>query len=690
MGLLFLREKDNFPIILIGIALLVFDVFVIMQGLIGWESSLGRLGISGGLLTTVMLFVGIVKKIKKILSPTKQSFSIYDGDKSDFLKNKNYEIKRNKAVARLIKSIDQLACNNNTLKCVFLTGESGSGKSYLLKEFLIPKLQERDKYFNSVHYYCSRAQCNDFIKSESGGNFKIVIFDQFEYYYTKKGLLDKINSLKSENTIIVFAFQEKDMAKILQELEKKLFTVTINNNLYDHLLFLETDQSDIVELLERSSELLENILDPSGNLDKEDIMAMMPNLGDLFNEHSSPKDIEKELQRKIRKSENYFHMIRIFYSLLIEIAKKRKPLVSFYAMAHIMGINYFNNDLVLSKVSTDIPDDLIEQYLETWAKKHQNPENANALLYLLSNMRRYDRASFQRLLFEYSDNNSSSDSYDNYFETLSKLFFVAERDNSLSLMHEYFRVKILDYLNSTYTVKDLSEIKGNIDGHREIFSSTDNGKAITCFSSNLDTYKNAQAYVKKYCLVLLAGIVIIQIYNFIVFYSGQVLSPVYATQRIFMSIAVIISTYYVYNYIKKVFCLFDKWIYICASFVGILSIWVALFIPQWWGIPIGLNILTVGFIHHVIIKKYGISDLLELSRMPKILGATIVVLGVYYGLGFMQFDWFIRFYLVESDIVGLFILYIVYIVSCVGMHINQRYMLNRIVMINNSVYATRK
>lgn len=687
----FLRDEDNFPIIFMGIVLLAFDFFVIMQGFIGWEKALIRLGIPSGVGLIVFVLFPSWNIIKtKILSHQKQKFLGFYGVENDFSKNANYKIKRSQAVARILKSIDELASTNqkDALKCVFLTGESGSGKSYLLNELLIPELKKCNKY-SDIAYCVDPVKWKDVdTTSKTNDNPQIVIFDQLEYYYNKSDWQNTIKLLKSKNLIIVFAFQEKYMVELFKELKSNL---NIGSDFYNRLLFLEADQNDIDELLECSVELFEKILDPQNTSLTKDVIrnemqcayASFLNSSSAHGEKNPSSDTEK----------NHYHRIRILCHLLAEIKKGRKPLVSFYAVAHIMELERFNQHAILSQVSTDSSDDLVELYLKEWANVYQNPENANAILYLLSSMRRYNKEDFENLIFERNNNYSTSGSCDNYFNELKQLFFIVKHcthsrtELSLFLIHEYFSAKILDYLKS----KDLSEIKENIDRHREILNLADRGKAKNSFSTRLDDYEKAQKCVRKFCVVLLAGIVIIQIYNFIVFYNGQVLSLADATQRIGLSIAMILSIYYVYNYIKKVFCLFDKKVYISASFFGMLSIWAAFFIPEWWGVPIGLNIFAIGFIQSRMIKKYNISALVELKGFTQSFGVIIVIFGVYYGFGFMQRDWFgMRFYLVESDIVGLFLLYSVYIASCVWMHINQRYILNKIIMINNFVHSTQK
>lgn len=671
----FLREKDNLPIIFMGIALLVFDAFVIMQGFMGWESALGRLGIPSGIFLLPIFVMSNAERIRRLtLLPRRAEFSIFDEDKNNFLQNTKYIIRRDKAVARIRASIYELMYTEqeNFLKCVLLTGESGSGKSYLLENFLKPALTAY-----SVYYFKAKDQCNDFIEGKINIESGIVIFDQFEYYYENETFLTRVNSLKSKNIVVVFAFQEKDMAKIFKRLEEKLEIVDIEGNLYCRLLFLETSQDDIDELRDRSATLLEKILDPKSNLNKAAILEKMTNFS-------------------INSDEEEYCKIRILCALLAEIEDKRKPLVSFYAVTQIMENDYFNRDSILSEILADSPDDLVNLYLETWTNQHRNVENANALLYLLCSMQKYSKEDFERLLFERNDNGSSSGSHDDYFMSLGKLFFTTkpnEHPNSLGLTHEYYRVKILDYLESAYADKvNLSEIKGYIDGHGEIFSPYNmSAKANKFFTLRLSNYRAAQEVVRKYCLVLLIGVAMIQIYNFVLFDSGQALSPVHVTQRIGISIAMILSTYYVYNFIKKVFCLFDKWVYRCASFAGILSVWAALLIPEWWGIPIGLNIFVIGFVQYLVIRKHKTSALIEKTAIPIVIGIIIVVLGVYYGLGFAQRDWLgIRFYMVESDIAGLFILFYVYTLACIGLHINQRNMLNKLIMINNALYANSK
>lgn len=711
-----------------GIGLLIFDAIVIMQNYFSLEEFLGIIGI-----TSIAAAIGIAtvigKFVKTLLLTKKADFSKFI-DNGSLQINKCYEIKREEIVNSIVAIIDDLANSIGTesLKCMFLTGESGSGKSYLLKEFVKMKLENKgQKYSASVHLYHSRNEYNEFCEKEAepASVPSIFILDQFEYFYDDVYVLAKINKLPIEDTVIIFVFQENYMAKIFEKLEDELKQMMSFIDVKRHIRFIKTTTSDIEDLFDVVAKLFEIIFGKKHIYNKDSIMNSKEKYYPLFDRlvHTTNTKERKTILKDIEAISGD-QRIRVVNFLLYEIEKGKKPLVAFYAVAYIMGIRYFNNSTLLSKISFDRSDELVEVYIDKWANEHHNAENANALLYFLTRMNECNKNDVRRLLYM-EDDVSPTDACD-----LDGLFFVENKEGPAilkrdsvndkldlyTIRHEYFKLKIYDYLTSIrskISLKDFSELKGNIDSHISIFSNsyidrkglavgdrqklheTESARiqdAENQFDDRLNEYIMNKKRVSVYCFILVLLASAIQGFNFIRFLNNDIVTDIMLIdriQRICLSIVLTVAIFYAYNLIKNIFCLFNQWVYISASIVGVLSILMTVAYPNHWGITIGIKVFCIGFIHMILIAKYKISSFKDVAWGAIILGPIISVLGVYYLFGLNQYiSLGMRFYIVESDVIVLNILFIAYAAYCIIIHINQRFALNRAIYINNLIYGT--
>jgi len=99
--------------------------------------------------------------------------------------------------------------------------------------------------------------------------------------------------------------------------------------------------------------------------------------------------------------------------------------------------------------------------------------------------------------------------------------------------------------------------------------------------------------------------------------------------------------------------------------------------PAKWGIFVGIKILLLGIIHAPLCLRYKINVLKSFFISLIVIGVIIIELGIYYRFSLIRF--------IELDVSIFFGLYIGYVLMCTYLHINQEFILSRIIAINSSI-----
>jgi len=196
-----------------------------------WGLETDHISLVGGASVVIPYLLNLLKTFKK----EKQDFSIFEGGHID---DKYAPLERKDMVERVLTSIKQVKANyqDGKLNCVFLTGESGCGKSFLINNLLPSELTKeniRHTYFASLDKY---------VESQVEGEYDIIILDQFEYYYFERRLVEECLQLSDRKIIFIFAFQQKYLADIIKKLEVE-FVKRHDLALYREICFLDSDDN---------------------------------------------------------------------------------------------------------------------------------------------------------------------------------------------------------------------------------------------------------------------------------------------------------------------------------------------------------------------------------------------------------------------------------------------------------------
>lgn len=580
-------------------------------------------------------------------------------------KNKLIMLDRQKQCENIIKHIKSVERKEKVLNCLFLTGSSGSGKSILLNNFLIKKLEEnKEKCIIINKDYNEYEKIYEDIKDNS-----IIIMDQFEDSLDNPKIYRYIKKIISESQtplFFIFSFPQEYFDRIHLSL-----TTVIESNEYNPSLinsstyFMRNDDHDIEQLLR-----LVNSFVGKG----EDVEECLKKCVSSLKENNNLKSV---INSEMHGQDTIF-----LCSILAKIKLGKSPLVEFSIISYIYELYNDEIDKNLEYYILDT-DNVIDLYLDKWVNKFPNPETAQIILYLLSDRNVYRESDLKCVTFE----------PDYYFKKDSKCkmnMIDAMNSNSLICVeeeisgfkfgvyavHDYVGLKINDYC-----FKRLSnEIRQNIDHYRKIMSQ--NKKGRTGFAESKEKLEilkrryNSNFCGKKNKLFINICIFIIMITSIVLscFKDINVKTGNEYTLTIMTALNCLFSTYYIYNSLMQFFRVLKLKQFLLVALIGSISVVLCFIIPKIWGISLGIEVVTLGITLFFLKNKTVNMAQKEFARRGLfyvVLGILIISLGIGYAIH-------------PSLLYHVF--FIMYVILCDLSHIKYNYMISSIGMVNTVEY----
>ena len=581
---------------------------------------------------------------------------------------------REKQCNNIKSHINSIPIYPNRLNCLFLTGTSGAGKSILLKQFLLKKLNDSTQYINSG-YFDEEAIFNAIeskISCSEKNDCYIVIMDQFEdslynqVFFSK--LKDFVNSVDVK-ILFIFSFPQNYFNMIHINLvnafskSSKYDPKLINESTY----FLCNDEYDINELKILVKEFT-----------KEDAESI-DNYIELCKK-------EADLDRILKTTESNKVLI-FFCSIIARVELGESPLVEFSLLSYIY-------EQLSEKVKLNLdqfikkPSRLIDLYLNNWTENFYNPESAKLILYLLSDKKTYvtddlKYVTFEPLIYFDEDQNNSY----NVIQNLRKNTFLnvienySEKNKGFSTVHDYAANKIQEYCFNNLS----NELRQNVDFYRNSFKEsilkkykTLNSKLKFKISERYDRFVNLKN------MKLLEGfiIAILSVSIFFNIYNGRQASFNENLKYIFIIANTFFSTYYVYNFLTQFMRILRLKYYILVATVGLISVIICFILPFLWAISLGVEVLTLG-LSLIAIKRSTVNPSSGVFKKMVLtfsfMGLVVIFLGIVDMLRSINIE--IGFFNFIDNYV-YYILFLFYSAMCVILHINYNYLITRIGMAN--------
>ena len=659
----------------------------------------------------------IVKKIEEKKEPEKDDQNIYVPDKTevfpgaithDMIKNeevilisdRTFEninkkvpmiLDRQKQCDDIIKYIEKLKEDGKkkNLNCLFLTGTSGAGKSILLKEFLMHKLngpnddtlseKKVDKeclYFNNYDVACDLIY-NEIISQKAN----IIIMDQFEtsivYMYIYSYIKKLVNNV-DHTLIFIFSFPQDVFDQISLNIMKYVVnTVDPDQSLlsfdattYTH--FLGYDEHDIAQL-----KILINTF-----------LKVGMELVDECLEYSLDTFLNNGSFIPVLNLGRYPSSLVFLCSILTRIKAGKSPLVEFSIVSYIYELYKEEIDYNIDKYIDDL-NKIFELYLEHWTKKFPNSETGKIILQLISDGRKYTEDDLKCVTFEPSecfmlpqkDDKSKHSSLFSILAVLKQNKFIRVKENYFGFkfgvfaVHDFVALKMSEYCFETLD----NTLRQNVDYYKRKMVQTNHGYSVQAESKtkSIILRRYESFYTKQNQLF-------INILVYILMVSSILVSCVKGNQYndytdnifyIFIGTGCFFSTYYLYNVVMQFFRMLKKRYYYPLIICGTILIILCYVLPDYWGVFSGIEIVILGMSLYSA-RKGTVGLAVDFFRDKGIfyvvLGLVVIGFGIEYA------------YISDSLMLKytLDIFFIIYVAASNFTHIKYSYIMNKIGMGN--------
>lgn len=589
--------------------------------------------------TPIALMMALYPKLRRERSDAECKASIKDKDKhfvglikSDDIneKNRHMLLSRRQHRENIIKKIEDIFAVRSKAKGLILTGESGAGKSILLR-FLEYDLKKRgyNVVVNKV-YNSSR----DFPRQFNRRKKNIFIFDQFEEsikFDTIERWIDENNN-DFKNCVFIFSFPQKFLTGIYNKIYQK------NQDFYlqSYVLYLnEEDENDY----------LEKIISISG-LDEMLVRNMWKSRE--FSENSRYAD------------ERTTAMTCLLERELHSVKRGGAPLIEMEFLGEMVE-RYTGSDTVITDGN------FIGYYFDHWVDEFDRKETAYAILTLFTRFEAYSLTDIKLITFDDSDefdkerngkliNLLFNSSFLNY-----KLGSKGNKNKSdywFSPQHEFVSRSIQKYLAS-------KEISSGVQCYVEYYRT--NSKFRDYEESVQKNYTN---YTKKHSVLhifLLSMLIFLVGYNIYTIFAGTI-SLDSIVHRILITIVSFPSIFYIYNYCDKIMWAKGRIGACVSSFIGMSTVILSYIFPNLWGIFLGSEIVTFSLCLRFFIARRLVKEAQDNLKKDFwifiFIGLTVSALGVIFLLFFealkektwqadlLKYSYYILFaiYAVMSDI----------------------------------------
>lgn len=653
MNKYFWYDKYNKLIVLVFIAIFIIQLATFLLDFWGID----KFNYIVNVITFIpfSLFIIVLKKSNKPDIFKKNNVKFFKLYSDSFFTDDSEEIPidRTNHLKKLLSMIDNKKNNyeKGKLNCIFLTGDSGAGKSVLLKKMIQPTLES--KGYQVIYYRKDYAAFKVSLSSSNSDKPTIIILDQFEDTIDNKKVKEELFECLNDDIkrfIFIFTFAKEKFAAIYEYLNGLFDYNEFDKKINDIVYFLKTDSADISSLMDIIALYISNITCQS-SISVNTVKECYENYKDCTDD------------------ENHAPQLYILCSILKSIETNKMPFVSLFIFGSILENMFVENAYKYTKD----PELLINDYLDMWISKFKNKENAKAVLFLLTDMKQYSFQDISRITFEpYTDN---------YQKALTENIFLSDKaENGLFiLIHDYAAKQIIKYCDNIsvaispdikYNVKHYCEEVKHIDGKN-------NNEKERSVSNRLDHQTKLKKIIEKHCFLMLFVTLAIEIFTI---FTGQTLSPYERIFKMFLTISCGCSMYYIYIICSRLLSIYPLPLYFITGSIGTLAIWLCYIFPQFWGVFIGFELIIYGISQKYISKKTfeRASKKFKTSCISFILiGFVVMILGVIYS-GLINNS--------NNQIPpNLFVyhtMYIFLILLSIRAHANQEYILTHIGYIN--------
>lgn len=498
---------------------------------------------------------------------------------------------------------------------VFLTGESGIGKTYLLNQLM--------RHFDKSHISYAFEENNYFeLKPDRMSDKEYIILDQFERALWFDNILQNIQTIRG--------FVGK---KIIISVRKEYL-------------------GDVCKLFGFDSTVRFVWLDYR----KEELVAIEDYLQDLARD--TPKNLRE-------------HSL---YSKILLDAEANK--ISLIQLSYLgKEIQYMEEDYVeeqLEKYSYDY-DSVIRDFLKVQLKNFEFSEIAYSILYLLCQDHKgqyiNDIKDFQNIALDYESRVSKTVKFLREQGWIKK---VKDNENIRSEKTEHYEISH-DYFIQLFEKLCMEQIEPNIRNNVKYYNvncQVQRGKVDEKGSWKKYTNKVCQNFLEvKNKNYLNVGLYLMMI--FIMFVNLYVLTNgTNENQAYWMHVAINLlvgeSIYYMYNYYFHFLSIYKRR-YIIGVLAGVLSCIMPFVIMDYWAISLGIEVCVVGIIMGCIRRNIREEEKPFFRARCYVfffIGFIIVILGVVFPI-----------YTQGSIILAcpLFALYGIYMLMGILNHINRNY-----------------
>lgn len=465
---------------------------------------------------------------------------------------------------------------------VFLTGESGIGKTYLLNQLM--------KYFDNNHISYDFEENNYFfdLKTDKMYNKEYIILDQFERALSFDNILQNIQTLKdlNERKIIISIRKEYvgDVYKLFG------FDDTI------HFVWLDYKKEELVAI--------------------EDYLQRLA------------RDTQKNLRE---------HSL---YSKILSDAEDNK--ISLIQLSYLgKEIQCKEEDYVedqLEKHTYDY-DNVIKDYLKVQLEDYEFSDIAYVILYLLCQDHKgqyiNEIKDFQNIAIESENKVSETVKFLREQGWIKK---VKDNENKRSELTEHYEISH-DYLIQLFEKLCMEQIDSSIRNNVKYYN-------VNCqiHRGKVDEKGSWKKYTNKVCQHFLEtrnkrylniGLFLMMI--FIMFANLHILtSGVDGDKTYWMHVAINLmvgeSIYYVYNYYYHFLSIY-KGHYFIGVLVGVISCIIPFAVMDYWAISLGIEVCVVGIIMGCICRNAREEEKTFFRTRCGVflgIGAIIILLGIFF------------------------------------------------------------
>lgn len=422
-----LRESIYNRIMLASFLIIFLCNLFSLLSLYDWVSSTTN-SLLGFISVPIAVVIAVYPKFSTVNN--KNNFEIHHEDKNkcfvgmidynDIQGNKNILLKRQQHKDDIIKKIEELFTLDYKAKGLVLTGESGAGKSIILR-FIKDELVDKgyDAYIVDTYNNSKKFPTPDKNK------MKVFIFDQFERALDFSTIETWIDECKGEfkNCVFVFSFPQKFLTGIYNKIRQK------NKDFYlqDYVLYLTEEDENAY---------LEKIIKITGLEDSK--------ISDMWKEGTF-------VENKNFTDKRTTALACLLERELYNVKRGNAPLIEMEFLGEMIEQSIGSETIITDS-------NFVDCYFDEWVEKFEKKETAYAILTLFTQFDFYSLEDIKYTTFE-SGNEFNSKANGKILYLLKENSFLTQKPGGKEVdttansclfapRHEYVSRAIQKYLST--------------------------------------------------------------------------------------------------------------------------------------------------------------------------------------------------------------------------------------------------